>query len=393
MSTSAIPKEWATNPTFVGGDHAGEPTKVDPGSAIVANGFYPDIGFAAEHVNNEWSALSKAARRAALLGALRLRKVQQEGQALDASFDSMGAVTLGPGTNLVVGIVNSTGIPTVSDWDRFTLQGPIASITSLVTDGATNGDVMVLIGTGGNKASYSLDGGATWNASSNDMGVAGGGTRIVWANAQACFFAGGPSAASLKVSTNGGSGGGGNWTSRSVSTMTGVQGLAVSGSNLFLLDTLIVPAFFVLAGTASVAATGGTVANAGSADESGTIAGNNGSVIYHCMRYGSGAHMQVSSSSDGATWNTLKTFIPGPLSDFSAGPRIMMCQSTGLLVIAVPVAGSTQIALYASLDGADWVGPALIEPAPDLNAFAVAGGRLLAYVTQELYKSDGIGQL
>jgi hypothetical protein len=124
--------------------------------------------------------------------------------------------------------------------------------------------------------------------------------------------------------------------------------------------------------------------------EEGTLIGNQGATIYHAARTSGGVSVQVSSSINGGTWITTAT-IANPGSTFASAPRIMMCQNTGLLVLAAPLT-SGLCALYASFDGADWVGPQLVSD-PGVNAFALAGGRLLATFGAALFASDGIGTL
>ena len=141
---------------------------------------------------------------------------------------------------------------------------------------------------------------------------------------------------------------------------------------------------------ATWANTAGTVANAAAADNRGCMAGNNGTLVYHAASLNTGATIQVGSSSDGATWATAASILPPGSSSFSGQCRLLMCPNTGLLVLASATT-SAQMAIYASTNGTDWVGPHVLFPNPGVDAFAVAGGRLFATMNDMLFASDGIG--
>jgi len=66
----------------------------------------------------------------------------------------------------------------------------------------------------------------------------------------------------------------------------------------------------------------------------------------------------------------------------------MICQSTGLQIIAVPL-NPAATALYASLDFSTWVGPAIVKYT-DVTAFAVAAGKLFMTSATAVYASDSI---
>jgi hypothetical protein len=184
------------------------------------------------------------------------------------------------------------------------------------------------------------------------------------------------------------------WTTNASAACKPSSSLAVlTGGNVYGLSSGAMPVAIreTVDHGANFTTTAGTVADAGTFDEAGTIVGNGGALIWHAGRRTSGTLLQVSSSPDGTTWTTLQIFNAPTGTGFSSQPRIMCCQNSGLLVVAAPLT-SGQDALYASQDaGATWVGPTFVESGPGVDAYAVAGGRLLAAIGGALLASDGIG--
>lgn len=378
--TMPLPPRWASNTNYSAGPDTGSATKVDPASQ--ANGYIRGVAAAAQTVNFVINPLADAARRSFLLAACKLHRITLEGTAITDTAESMGAVQRNIGTPLVA--IKTAQAFGLGDSDRFNAQGVPASVTSLIADAATNGTRIGAIGTGGNRCTYSDDDGATWTAG-NDTTVVQ--ARIIWVAFLSKFLVNAINSVrrSPDIATA--------WTN-SVSLTAAASGLAASTSGggivVGMSEASATPAFRSSADAAIWGATAGTVANAGSFDEKGTIDGNEGALIYHCGRLNTGATIQVSASPDGGSWSTTASIAAPGGASFSSSPRIMMCPNTGLLVIAAPTS-SNQTALYASLDGADWVGPALVFPNPGVNAFALAGGRVLMTQDDMLFASDGVG--
>jgi hypothetical protein len=377
-----LPRDWATNANYSTGPDSGTPTKVDPASD--ANGFISGNLAAPQHVNYVLHGQSGVSRKAFELAALRLREVRRSGLTVTDTAASLGAAQRDATSEVLVAkTAQAFGI---SDWDLISTLGVPTEITSLLTDacripaGAHEGRLYV-VGTGGAGYSYSDDDGQTWQIAFGDtIGNAAGASVRIAANSTGTIVAvGRPGHADLRV------GGPSSNFLTATPHWTGVAGVAYLGTTFIVLDTVSPVAFRNASGTTS-----GTVANAATLVEEGTLIGNQGATIYHAARTSGGVSVQVSSSINGGTWITTAT-IANPGSTFASAPRIMMCQNTGLLVLAAPLT-SGLCALYASFDGADWVGPQLVSD-PGVNAFALAGGRLLATFGAALFASDGIGTL
>lgn len=395
--TMPLPREWASNATFSGGAHAGEATKIDPGATIAGNGFYPDLGFGDEHINHQLNAESLAARRAFLLAACRLRRAATEGFAITDTAESMAAAQFDASTQLVT--VKTAQALALSTVDGILQQGVPTQITSLVTDvavvrsnGASKDGQIVAVGTGGRLHSFSDDDGVTWTQGSNSMGISGAGCRIICKGGSGqVLIVGRPGSGNISIVSGLGIASG--WIS-SASGLTGIAGLApilVAGAHRFmLLDTVTPPAFaHDVSGSLSPAA--GTVPNAATFDDAGSIDSIQGTgTVYHCGRRASGSLLQVSSTVDGDAWTLLSTIAAPAGLSFASRPRLMQCENSGLLIIVAPLS-STADALYASLDGVDWAGPAMSYPGLGIDAYALAGGRLMCTRDDMLFASDGVG--
>lgn len=384
-----LPPAWASNTNYSAGPDTGTPTKVDPASQ--ANGFVRGVNAAAQHVNYVLDPITREARRAFLLAACKLRRIVLEGTAITDTAESMAAVQRSQdGPLLAIKTAQAFGLGEAAD--RFNVQGVPASITSLITDAArltsgANSGRIVAIGTGGNRATRSDDDGVTW-AASNDVGAVP--AYIIASSTGGSFRTapGVPSGGFEVVRTGIGSGA---WTSLATTIASGstLAGLAATATTEFACYDVAGDPSFQIEGGGAYTATGGTVANPTLFDEGGCLVGNGGTTIYHAGRLSTGTSIQVSSSTDGATWTTLTSIIPISGTSFTARPRLFMCQNTGLLVLAAP--HNSAVALYASTNGTDWVGPLLAFPTLGVNAFAIAGGRLLMTHDDMLFASDGIG--
>lgn len=392
--TASIPRRWASNATFSGGAHAGENTKVDPGSAIAANGFYPDLGFAAEHVNHQWAAMSAADRRAMQVACLQLRVIPNfSGEAVDDTSQKMAAtavnVTL-PASDIL--LIKSGTLDTFRVFDdQITDRGTVASITSAVRDAASNGTRVVAIGTGGNLATYSDDGGSTWSASV--AGLAFANSHLVYSPVYGGFLTAGSSAAVFRTTDPSSV----FWTS-AASGFSNTHGIAVlSGGTIVVLgESGIQPRFSRSTNNGSSFTGSVSPPDVATAEEPGDLAGcpqvsGNGALAYHVMRCNAGARLRCNVSADGVTW-TQTAILEAPAgSSFDSSPRMLSCKMTGLLVIACQLDTGSR-ALYASMDGTDWIGPSFARPGPAGNTdLALAGGRLFMTRSDTFWGSDGIG--
>lgn len=290
--------------------------------------------------------------------------------------------------------VDSSGVALVRDSSLIDVGSAVASITSAVRDAATNGSRIVAIGTGGNLATYSDNGGGTWSATV--AGIAGAVEHIVYMPPNALsgggdrFICGGSGTGSAYRNDDAGTG---TWDALA-STFPAVLGLAVLG-NPNLVGGFVNAGYCVALGASggkprfSVLTDGGNGAdfngtqqppNAADADEPGSIAGaplvpGIRDAVYHCMRCDSGARLRITKSIDGFTWDQPSNTIEAPTGDvFNGAPRLMICQSTGLAVIVVEL-NSGAAAVYASVDLENWTEP-LVFKQPVTAAYAVAGGRL-----------------
>jgi hypothetical protein len=355
--------------------------------------------------------VESARRRALALGALHLRQLDVT---VDDTSDSMAATmvdgVLSPTVAAVLAKADSTGVVLAYDSPLVARGGVLgAGVTSVVRDAASNGSRILVVGDDGSGVHanrYSDNAGSSWSASSGGGGLplyvkyvvycppnalAGGGNRFI--------------AASETTSAVFRSADGATWASSGFSA-AGMFGLAVVGGAtaakgyvVGLVNdgtTLGIQPRFTLATDGTGAAFTGSVAppSAATAEEPGSLAGaprvaGVGDYIYHVMRCNGGARLRTAKSIDGSTW-VAGTAIQGAASgvSFSGTPRLMICQSSGLMVIAVPL-NTGAMGLYASLDFVEWVGPVVVEGTAT-TAFAVAGGKLFMTSGARLYASDGI---
>ncbi len=390
----ALPTDWASNTNYATGPDVGTATKVDPG--VHADGYIRGVLAAPQEVNYVINRQSLAMRRAVQVAALALRE-------LDAVFtdtaEAMGATMVdgiaAPGNGVVCIKSDVTDTKLAYDDPSVDVQGSVASITSAVRDAATNGTRIVAIGTGGNVNSYSDNAGGSWSA--GGAGISSSvPTHIVYSPHYDGFLVGG-NAGSVSRSLTAAA----VWTS-AASGFAAVLGLAVLGDTagtIFALGNSGIEPRFSRSTNDGSSFTGSTAPpNAATAEEPGDLAGcplvTRDSLslhAYHVMRCNAGARLRTALSPGGTVWVAGVTIEAPAGSSFSAAPRLMICQSSGLMVIAVPLdTGVT--ALYASLDFTDWVGPALVKDIV-VTAFAVAGGRLFMTRDDALYASDGVGNL
>ena len=391
-----LPPKWASNATFVGGDHGGEPTRVAPGAAVVANGFYPDLGFAAEHANHQLNAMSLAGRRQYEHSALKLRTMTRAGTTLDDAANFVAVLKTGPFT--LIAVRDSGGAVQAVDSDRFVQVGIFASIP---VGGSASGRILLatngsrIVAAAENEIDYSDNSGGSWTAATESFSAAVNwllyepvsGTYILIVNG----------AAPLLSPT-----GDTSWTVGGAhGALSAGRAAALSSGRVLMIKSGAGAIAFRKSddGGATWSDTSGTVDNSASITDSagkGTVAGTLGSLVYHVGCLDDNTALQISATADGDSWVTLATITAAScgLSDFDGGTdrfEIKQCPDTGLLIIAAPANSETLTALFASPDGSDWVGPSIYYNGEyPAFSFAVAGGRVYAYTATQLMRSDGV---
>jgi hypothetical protein len=244
-----------------------------------------------------------------------------------------------------------------------------------------------------------LDPGGVWTAG----GVGIGGTPATLAYSPTYgFFAGRSGSANVFRSPDIATA----WTGAATG-LAGVLRVAVIGGGsgagrVVALSTAATPIFSRSTDNgASFALQAGTVASAGTADNSGTLAGcpmvarrGMNRFVYHVGRYDAGARLRLARSADGETWQAGPTIEAPPGRIFEGTPLIFACKTTGLLVVVAPAesldaAGHDVKLVYASSDFTSWVGANVYPGVLGTTAFAVAGGRVLYTTGAGLSVSDG----
>lgn len=328
------------------------------------------------------SSVALLSRRILLSNALRTRPlVIEAGGTITDTANSLGAVQSNGSVPIVA--VKTAQAFRVSDCGIATAPGVPASITSLVTDAASDGSRILVIGTGGNRCAFTDNNGASWTAGGN---VGATPKRLVWNDSESVFLAT-TGTTDVRFSADGTA-----WTPGTSPGVEAAAGLAVmSNGDVYGISSLNAIRRSTNGG-AAWSTLGSAVPNAGSLDDSGSVAGWNDSVIYHCGRFSTGARIQVASTPDGTTWTLRATLSPPSATTFTARPRLMQCQTTGLLVVVAPSSVSNSVALYASFDGDNWSNPIMCHgTSVGVDAFAVAGGRLLWTSDATLCAADGLG--
>lgn len=388
MTTLILPRRFASDTNYSSGPDTGTPTKVDRGAALTAQGFIPGSPVPAQHVNHALNAATGIARRTLSVDMLRLTELRLAGTSITDTAESMAAASVGVGYPVVA--CKTAQAFGVTDCGRFKVLGVPASITSLVTgaarDPATNR--ILIVGTGGNRCAYSDDSGVTWTAGA-DIGEVP--QAVVWNASKGRFIT--SNGTSTKRSTTGAAA----WSAGTISNSSS-GGLAVlsNGNTVACGDGFSVAFSISTDGGATWSDSAGTIPNAGAAADAGWVVGNEGASIFHIARLTAGANtFQVSRSSDGSSWGVAKTFAMPHAGASANRPKILMCQNTGLLVAIMPftpaISSPGDITMIsASLDGSEWTEPFYVSDAP-INAFSVAGGRLLFTRDDMLFASAGIG--
>jgi hypothetical protein len=377
-----IPRVWATNTNYSAGLDVGTPTKVDPGSALAAEGFEP-APIVAAHVNHILNGVTAPMSRHLTV----LCKPRQVGTL--SSDGEMGIATLktDPGVTLCVGHAGNQAMH-VSDLGSFFLTGAGAtSITSSVFAAAVSINEVHLFGFGGNGNCYSNDDGATWTA----------GALLNAFTLHGIFDAHSLKFLGLYADTVAHSiGANASWTAVTVTGagQTNMSALAALSNGTILTDTAI-GTYKKSTDGGSTWGTAGAPPNSGSCSNRGRLAGNGGSKIYHAVHTPSSG-MQISSTSDGTTWTLLSNIIvPADftVSDDTNGPGLAVCPDTGWIFLLASNDTSGHGLLYASPDGLTWTDPLRLSAAYiDSRSFQASRGRIFLLDSfGTLYASDGVG--
>lgn len=189
--------------------------------------------------------------------------------------------------------------------------------------------------------------------------------------------------------------------------LAGVQRLASIGAGagagrVIALSTATAPVFALSTNNgASFSASGGTVPHAAQADGPGTLQGcplvsrlRLNERVYHVASYDSGARLRFASSEDGVTWVAGPTIEAPAGRTFSSTPLLKICQSSGLMVLAVETTITADshdfFTMFASDNFDRWTGVSSGPGTLVVTGVASAGGRTLLTTSADLYASDGV---
>lgn len=324
---------------------------------------------------------------------LRPRTLQQFGDTVDDAQDCLAAIGF-EGVTMVL-TANTNGVLYVGDSDYYRLHGAFVTIhVGAAADAgglraAYSGSRVVVTGMAGAAAEseYSDDSGATWNDGGQFSATAPC-DWLLWDEVNSLFVGVGGSTL-LKTTPDGVT-----WSANiggTSNTRSEIRVAALAAGPLIGMTSAGVVR--ISDDTTTWADAAGAIplmAQMTSLADKGCLAGAR-ETFYHVGRVTAG--LQVSSSPDGDTWTTLATITPADagLTDFeSAAPRILQCPQTGLLVIATPANAGSFTALFASLDGETWVGPAVISGEFDPDFVAVANGKVFVKFGAQILGSDGL---
>lgn len=389
MTIAKLPILWATNAVYDTGPDTGSATCEDPETE--ANGFINGVGADAPGVNFVLSQHAAAGRRALTVDMLRLHEVRQDGLTITDTDEVMAALSLGEGYPIVA--AKTAQAFGVNDSAWISELGVPASVTSFMGVCAFNPATqrMLFGGTGGNRCTYSDDGGETWSAGGD---VTFSPLGLVW-NATHSVFMAARANATMKYGADGTA-----WTSGTVSnTPNGALAVFANGNTLACGNAGALAFSLSVDGGVNWADTAGVPASAmsGAFSGMGWIAGNGGTKVYHIGKNAPQTQLQISSTLDGSTWVTEKVLDAPAGASFTGLPKLLMCQNTGLLValegLDLTPGAAKMCFISASLDGTDWTDPMYVQVNSllDVDAFAVAGGRLLYTRDGMLFASSGIG--
>lgn len=385
-TTIKLPRRFATDALYSAGPDVGTPTKVDVGTP--GTGFIRGAIAAPQHFNHELAVLTSVTRRPITVAALRLRSLDLAGSTPEVS-SSLGVCSTNLDATLVVkGDVGGTFRFVDTDLpSQIVTVGVLTSNVRKVVDGSGR---LLAVGVGGVFNTFSNNSGDTWSAGGS-TGLVGPLSDAIWDGTQ--FIVSSDSGGSAH-STNAVAWtlAGGGSDIQDILPNGGGHGLALlSGGTVVVCgsDTHAVDFAKTVNHGVTWNVTGGTIPSPATyvASGPGWLAGNGGSEIYWLGNDGSG--LKLFTSTDAATW-TLRSTITGLTLSGAAGPKLLVCQNTGLL-IAIVAQAFGGFAVCASSDaGLTWTERMQVN-ATTVHAFGVARGRLFCTIAARLFASDGIG--
>lgn len=277
----------------------------------------------------------------------------------------------------------STGVRSVFDGDDYTiLSGTVASITSVVVGVARNGSRLVVVGTGGNRVAISTNEGSTW-AAGDDLGATPGVGAILYNGVHSRFVVGLASGVNVLHDVDADS----VWSSVSSGLTSGQGGLAMFSNGDMLYGGLDGSSDVAIARSVDGGdswSAGATVPNADEYGDSGWLAGDGGTLIYHAGRALSGAELRICATTSAMSWTLLATITP-PATISSKG-RLLLCPDTGILVVVYGISGA-DVAHVSRDQGVTWSAPTFYR-SRNVNSYGIARGRLFATFGPGLYATD-----
>jgi hypothetical protein len=328
-------------------------------------------------------AVKVIARRPAVDAAsLRLRLINTELPFVDA-FGFLGVINSLTAPSAIAIKSGAADTHYVFDGDD---RGPSAggSTTGLtsVLGVARNGSRLVAIGAGGNRCNFSTNEGVAWSAGS-DLGATPDMGGIIYNATHSRFMVTFGAGVNVAQDVDGAS----TWASVSSGLTTAQGGIA----NFANGDTLVGGYDGGSAVEMAVSTDGGdnwapaaTLPNPGDYDDSGTIIGDGGALIYHAGRALVGTELRICATTDALSWTLLATITPPAV--LTIKPRILLCRETGVLVV---VFASTNVtwAIVSRDGGVTWSDPAPYRTR-FVQSFGLARGRLFSTFSTALYATD-----
>ena len=358
-----ILREWASNNVYIGTTFAGQANKSEPSAALVANGAVPGTSFAAEHLNNELNALTRAALTMRTAAARSFEKLI--GVGLSTSFavvyipeDDQNFLVDGPDGHVMGDLPLALNVTNVV---------PL-NVKGLAYDSVT-GSMVSTVGT--TNYYYSTNKGVSWTDSGASI-LRTNGYLISVGND--IFVAADPSGSAI-VSLNGGQ----TWASKSTGTgnQTVFSACGPSNNSVIGIDTT----YAVHSADASDGYTTWTAR--GLAPDSGSelsgvswVVEGNGNVAYLPGVFADGIRVYTLAEPTGAWSQQSVVAIP---SGFPGGYSRLLIDKEADVVYLVYIINSTQAFLWVSHNrGQSWSEPGTVVATGvnvTDNIFA-AGGRL-----------------
>lgn len=276
--------------------------------------------------------------------------------------------------------------------------GAIPNLTSTHSAAVNTAGRIVVVGATTPFCAFKIPGG-TWTAGGSEIGTTG--SRVVYSPAYDGFIALPLTGTDVFRSTTAAA-----WTSAPSGLATGLTDVAVVGAGdgegrIVVLGAAASPTVAVSTNDGASFSAGGAIPYAGVAQEAGTLsgcpvvtrAGLNG-YVYHAARCNAGTEIRTSRSADGITWEAMQVFTAPTGMTFSSAPRMLVCKSTGLIVLQAPTQitsdAVTFSTVYSSVDFEVWSTPSS-QDIPTQGLWAVAGGKFFMCPDNAvLYASDSI---